>query len=196
MQPPLSIIGRTARAPRRVAPVNSALDRMKPIRVRPALPEDLAHLPAIEQDAAARFPLEDLPPGVAQVASVEELQRGLGEGMLWVAERESGRPLGFVLCHAEGSHFHILEMDVLTSHSGQGIGGALLQAATDAALRAGFRTMTLTTFEHLDWNGPFYAKRGFHNVVDLGAYPHLRAALQAEAARGLHRRVAMVKHAV
>jgi GNAT superfamily N-acetyltransferase len=169
---------------------------MNSVRVRPAVIEDIPMLPAIEMDAASRFPPSDLPPDLAQPASIQELRQGVTDGTLWVALDEGEELVGFLLGRAQGDSLHIVEMDVRTNRSGRGIGSALLQEACTVAMTAGFRTVTLTTFEHLAWNAPFYAKRGFQPVSDPSPYPHLRLALHAEAARGLKGRLAMVKHAV
>jgi len=168
---------------------------MTHFHVRPAVARDIALLPDIEREAAARFPPQDLPAGPAQVTSVAALREGMDDHALWVAEAQGGRLLGFLLGRAEEGSFHILEMDVRTSEAGRGIGSALLQQACAAASRRALKAVTLTTFEHLAWNAPFYAKRGFRPVSDLSAYPHLRGVLQAEARQGFARRVAMVRPA-
>jgi predicted N-acetyltransferase YhbS len=168
---------------------------MTQARVRTATAEDIERLPAIEQSAAERFPPSDLPPHCAQTTPVEELRQGLAAKTLWVAEEgTTAQVIGFMLCRVEGSSLHIAEMDVLPDRADRGVGSQLLDAAFAAASRAGLRSVTLTTFEHLAWNAPFYARRGFQPVADLSDFPHLGAALQAEAAMGLQRRVAMVWH--
>jgi GNAT superfamily N-acetyltransferase len=168
---------------------------MTQVLVRTATGEDIGLLPAIEQSAATRFLPDDLPAHCAQTTPVEELHQGLTAKTLWVAEDEDAQVVGFLLGRVQGRSLHIAEMDVLPSHAGRGVGSMLLEAAFAAAGSSGLRTVTLTTFEHLAWNAPFYARRGFRPVADLSGYPHLAAALRAEAARGLHRRVAMVWHA-
>jgi GNAT superfamily N-acetyltransferase len=167
---------------------------MTQVLVRPAAGEDIGLLFAIEQSAAERFPPDDLPAHSAQTTPVEELRQGLATKTLWVAEDEATQVVGFLLGRVQGSSLHIAEMDVLPSHAGRGVGSMLLEAAFAAAIKMGLRTVTLTTFEHLAWNAPFYAKRGFRQITDLSEHPHLGVALQAEAAKGLQRRVAMVCH--
>lgn len=170
---------------------------MTPFLVRTATAEDIELLPTIELSAAERFPPNDLPAHHAQATPVEDLRQGLAAKALWVAEDETAQLIGFMLCRTEGNCLHIAEMDVLPSHAGRGVGSQLLEAAFAAAIRMGLRSVTLTTFEHLAWNAPFYARRGFQRLAgDLSAFPHLGAALQAEAAMGLQRRVAMVWHPV
>ncbi|MGE0351356.1 MAG: GNAT family N-acetyltransferase [Hydrogenophaga sp.] len=167
---------------------------MTNVRVRSATAEDIRLLPAIEQSAAERFPPSDLPAHHAQTTPLEELRQGLAAKTLWVAEGEGAQVIGFMLCRVEGSSLHIAEMDVLPDRAGRGAGSRLLEAAFVAAIGMGLRSVTLTTFEHLPWNAPFYARRGFQPVADLSDFPHLGAALQAEAVMGLRRRVAMVWH--
>ncbi len=71
----------------------------------------------------------------------------------------------------------------------------LLLHVCAAARNSGLQFVTLTTFSHLPWNGPFYAKHGFAAVQTLGQFPHLRAAVRRERERGLENRIAMVKNA-
>lgn len=48
-------------------------------------------------------------------------------------------------------------------------------------------TLTLTTFEHVPWNAPYYARLGFRILDDAEVTPGLRAIRQREAEIGLDR---------
>lgn len=168
---------------------------MNTFRVRPGIPEDIPVLTRIEIEAAELFPPDALPPALAQPASVEELLAGIEASLLWVAEGAQFGVVGFIVAQAHGDSLHIAEMDVFPSHGRGGTGTKLLTHACDVAKDRSFRHVTLTTFEHLPWNAPFYSKHGFIRVECPDDFPHLLSALHQERARGLERRIAMVKNA-
>ncbi|GAA1372326.1 GNAT family N-acetyltransferase [Catellatospora chokoriensis] len=89
---------------------------------------------------------------------------------------------------------YLAQLSVHPDHSGQGVGSALLAAACTWAAAAGHRELTLTTYTEVPWNGPFYARRGFRPISDLG--PQMRALRLREAEMGLDAlgpRVAMTR---
>jgi GNAT superfamily N-acetyltransferase len=166
------------------------------IRLRPGRLSDLPQLEIIGQEAALLFPRSDLPPELAQPVSPIELAQGVAASLLWVAESTPEEaPVGFVVCERFPSCLHIVEMDVRPSFGRRGIGTRLLLHACAAAKDFGLPFVTLTTFRHLPWNAPFYAKHGFVVARKLGRFPHLEEALRQERARGLKHRIAMVKPA-
>jgi GNAT superfamily N-acetyltransferase len=82
-------------------------------------------------------------------------------------------------------------MDVHPKVAGRGIGTKLLKCAIDEALRRRFDYVTLTTFEHILWNAPFYCKRGFSTVAEVHYGKELSAIIEKEKASGLKNRIAM-----
>src|SRR5439155_22101047 len=165
------------------------------LRVRLGELSDLPRLEIIEHEPAAMFPASVLPPETAQPLPRAELAAGMTASLLWVAESASAGPVGFVVCERFTSCLHIGEMDLRPSFGRRGIGTRLLFHACAAAKDFGLQFVTLTTFSHLPWNAPFYAKHGFAAVQSLEHVPHLKAALRHERNRGLENRIAMVKNA-
>ena len=165
------------------------------VRVRLAKLSDLPPLEIIERETAEMFPPSALPPEHAQPLPEAVLAAGISASLLWVAECASGGVVGFVLCERLASCLHIAEMDVRPSFGRKGIGTQLLSQACVAAKDFGLQFVTLTTFSHLPWNAPFYAKHGFAEVRSLEQVPHLEAALRHERDRGFENRIAMVKNA-
>jgi len=162
------------------------------IRVRPGTLADLRCLEQVEWEAAALFPASALPPNPEPV-SKEAFVHGLSHALLWVAASPIDAVVGFLLARRESDCLHIVEMDVLPRYGRRGIGTRLLQEACKRAAPPAFRFVTLTTFEHLAWNAPFYARHGFSRLTDPRAFPHVALALQGESERGLERRVGMVR---
>ena len=157
--------------------------------------DELAQLPRIEAEAASVFPPEDLPPALrAEGLPVSFFEEASAGGRVWVVRTlVPPLPVGFAaLTRVDGSA-HLLEMDVVPAHAGRGLGRALVAEVADWARRHGFPSVTLTTFRHLPWNGPFYASLGFVEVPAVELGPELREVLAEEASHGLDpaKRVAM-----
>lgn len=115
----------------------------------------------------------------------------LQAGLLWVAQ--AGEiPVGYLAARIEGDRLHIDELDVAREQQGRGLGRRLLSVAAEAARARGLARMSLTTFRHIPWNGPFYASFGFREWPPADAPPAIRQALAQEGARGLPDRCAMV----
>jgi GNAT superfamily N-acetyltransferase len=151
-----------------------------------AAPEHVVRLPAIEIAAAGLFAPDDVPPAMAaEPTSLADLTAAQCAGRLLVALGEDGAPIGFALLGACDGHAHLLEIDVHPAHGGRGAGKALLRAVFAAAAAQGHRELTLTTFAHVPWNAPFYARMGFRTLAPEELTPELRATLAREAARGL-----------
>jgi len=169
---------------------------MTVVHLRPGALADLPALGRVEAAAATLFPPDALPPGAASPMPTEALLACLVASLLWVAEADGAGVVGFIAAEGREESLHILEMDVLPSHGRQGIGTRLLRQACHVARERGYRHLTLTTFAHLPWNAPFYARNGFREVIEFDPFPHPAVDLQRERDRGLERRVAMVRRVV
>ena len=163
--------------------------------VRLAQKDEFPALQSIERAAASRFAETDLPaPLRDQTLTAAELQDSLNQGLLWVVEVDT-ELAGFLAAREEASSLHILEVSVLPSHGRKGHGGSLLQVATREATNRGLASVTLTTFSHIAWNGPAYAKAGFREVAESCLTPELARRLAKESQQGLGNRVAMQRNA-
>ena len=165
------------------------------LEIRDATAADLERMVSIEIAAAERFPLDVLPANVGRAGSREETQQAIVDRLAWVADSEDAGVVGFLVAQLEEPCLHIAEMDVLASHGRRGIGGRLLEHACAQAGQRGLAAITLTTFEQIPWNAPFYARHGFIAATEPVGFEHLRRALAHERARGLKGRVAMVREA-
>lgn len=157
--------------------------------IRHAQRADLAHLQPIERAASVLFP-EGRIPDVDDVMPMDELQRGLLNASLLVAESE-GVVVGFAMAKELDGHFHLTVMAVHPKYGKRGFGRMLVQAIIDEAKRRQHPAVTLTTFADLPWNGPFYRSAGFHVLSDKELNPTLRVILAQEASLGMVNRVAM-----
>lgn len=103
-------------------------------------------------------------------------------------------PLGFACVGIVDGSAHLWQLSVLPSAGGQGLGGALLEAACEWARGRGYRDITLTTFRDVPWNRPFYARKGF-KVLDRprGGLQEIREHEKAVGDDDHGPRVAMIR---
>jgi ribosomal protein S18 acetylase RimI-like enzyme len=101
---------------------------------------------------------------------------------LWVAVNRFDQPLGFVGGEYLSGNFHIVEISVAKEFQGKGVGKALMNTMVEHIRREGYKSITLTTYKNLPWNGPWYSRMGFFevNAQDMG-----RAYLQILESEGL-----------
>ena len=165
-------------------------------RIRLARSEDVAALPAIEEDAAELLAEEPSLAGIVLPEARDPQTYGtmIAGGHSLVAERD-GTAIGFAATRAYGRELHLHELSVARAAQRQGIGTRLLLAVTVEAKNAGFRAVTLNTFRDIAWHAPFYARHGFALLEELDAHPRLAANLEAAVEAGLprERRCAMIR---
>jgi lincosamide nucleotidyltransferase A/C/D/E len=159
-----------------------------------ARPADIPALAAIELAAGAL--LEGHAPAsvLNEPTSEAEVRHAQEMGLLWVA-RDGDVPVGFAHVEMLAPDLpHLEELDVHPEHGRCGLGTTLVRAVCEWARRAGYATLTLTTFRDVPWNMPFYARLGFVELAAATLRPELAAVVRNEAARGLaaERRVVMV----
>ncbi|HEV2531587.1 GNAT family N-acetyltransferase [Phenylobacterium sp.] len=161
------------------------------MRIRLARPDEAELIRKIEDSAAARFKgsahayVTEHPAPPAKVYAAMA-----AEGLVLMADAD-GDPVGFAACELHPDALHLKELAVLRHKQSQGVGRALIKAVAKEARRRGRTAVTLTTFQDLAWNAPWYARQGF---VELGAGTlgeRLREELADEDARGLASRCAM-----
>lgn len=146
------------------------------LTVRAAAPADLAALPAIELSGDAMFAELGivLPPGPATV----ETAIAHGTSILVAGDP----PVAFAAVIALDGHPHLEQISVRADQTRSGIGSLLLR---DVVRRCG-PGLTLLTFRHVPWNGPWYLRHGFAELPGSAWGPELRRHWQAEIDAGLH----------
>ncbi|MDH1147554.1 GNAT family N-acetyltransferase [Pseudomonas mosselii] len=163
------------------------------MRIRPTLVSDIPLLPALEHSAAQAF--RQLPHltwlADSDVLGEAEHLAFVTEGGSWVAVDDQDQPLGFLCASATGDALHIHELSVRQEVQGQGLGRGLLDQAWAAARLGGLPWLTLTTFDDVPWNAPFYARYGFERIPASQLDTRLQGILAGELAHGLGNRCAM-----
>ena len=153
---------------------------------RPTTSADLTGLPAIERSAGAVFRSIPALAWIAddEVMSITEHERLLAAGWCWVAEHAE-RVCGFVCAEPMAHGLHVWELAVAQWAQGQGVGTALMHQLLAAAQSAEYAQVTLTTFNKVPWNAPFYERLGFNPLPEAQLDTRLQTILAAEAAAGL-----------
>jgi GNAT superfamily N-acetyltransferase len=163
------------------------------ITIRLATPRDAPFLPGVEQSAGALFRTlpelawiadEPIAPGDASLPPI-------AAGTVWVAEDKAAGVIGELLGGVAQDALHIFELAVVEDFQKRGIGRRLVDAAVQAARGRGLKAVTLTTFRHVGWNGPFYARYGFVELTGADIDARLAEIVRSEEARGLPNRCAM-----
>ncbi|WP_309081589.1 GNAT family N-acetyltransferase [Zhihengliuella sp.] len=155
-------------------------------RIRPAIDQDLPRLQDIEIAAGQAFRAvgmesiaDDAPPSWADLKGYQ------GDGRAWVALDDADNPVAYLLLEILGSAAHIEQVSVHPDHARQGLGRRLIEHAAACARARGLVALTLTTFEHVPWNAPYYARLGFRTVPAAEWSEELRAVVAAERQHGL-----------
>lgn len=157
--------------------------------IRLAGKADLANLQAIERAAATLFPQGRIP-DVDDVKPIDDLEDASDSGLLLVATSQHV-VVGFAMAQEQDGSLHLAVMAVHPDHGKRGLGRELVMAMIHEAARRKSPGVTLTTFEDLPWNAPFYRKTGFRVLSDSELSPSLRNILAHEERLGLVNRVAM-----
>jgi GNAT superfamily N-acetyltransferase len=154
--------------------------------IRAARPLDLPLLVEIERDAGEMFRslgmdsvADDDPGSVADLASYAADERA------FVAADAGERLLGYILLDVVDAAAHIEQVSVRPRYARQGIGRALIGRAVVWAREHRLRTLTLTTYVDVPWNGPYYERLGFRYISREEESPGLRALRDRERASGL-----------
>ena len=160
---------------------------------------DLERLYAIDDEASALFAsagvdmsaLTDEHPFVR--AERARIKRALDAGLVELALDPDSAAIGFIASGFVDDKPYIEELAVVPSWMRRGVGGALLRNACANAASAG--ALWLTTYAHLPWNGPMYARAGFLAVPEHECGPGIREILreQREALPQPEQRIAMVR---
>ena len=154
--------------------------------IRDARAEDLPKLRGIEAAAGEAFRLigmaaiaDDPPPALDALAVYQQ------EGRAWVATDSADDPIAYILLDVVDRFAHIEQVTVHPQYARRGIGGALIEEAAGWAAAHGLDGLTLTTFEEVPWNAPYYRRLGFQEVPDSQWSDGIRRIVQSERDHGL-----------
>jgi GNAT superfamily N-acetyltransferase len=155
--------------------------------IREAQAKDLVTMRDIEVAAGEAFRAlgmdtiaDDPPPGLEALAVYQQDARA------WVATDSADDAIAYILVDVLGTAAHIEQVTVHPLHARQGLGRQLIDHATGWAAARRLTAMTLTTFEEVPWNAPYYARLGFRPLPEDQWSDGLRQLIETERAHGLH----------
>ena len=158
-------------------------------RTRTPRPDERFDIQAIAAAAGLRF-AEHPEPRIAERAddpppTLDQLGTWIESGRAWVAADDTDEPVGFVLVDVVDGLGHVEEIAVRPDRQGLGYGEALLREAAIWCVATSRPGLTLTTFADVEWNRPYYERRGFRVLDDDEIGPELAARVKLEAEHGL-----------
>jgi GNAT superfamily N-acetyltransferase len=158
------------------------------VTIRDAVAAELPVLQGIDVATGQMF--RDI--GMPEVADYEpwplpDLEASRAAGLLWVVPGAGGGPVAFLMGSMVDGCLHVEQLSTDPGSARRGLGRSLLEYAARRAAADGIPALTLTTFAHVPWNAPYYARCGFRILDDAEVTPGLRAIRQREAAVGLDR---------
>ena len=153
--------------------------------IRPARPEEIEPVRAIERASAQRFVAIDMQAlADDEPTDAATLQRRIGAGGLLV-HADADPPIGFVMFRPLADGLYIEQIDVLPEHAGRRLGAALIDAVAALARAQGRDALLLSTFRDVPWNAPYYRRLGFVDLPDDALGEPLQAIRREHLARGL-----------
>jgi GNAT superfamily N-acetyltransferase len=93
---------------------------------------------------------------------------------------QAGEPVGFFVLDRLADQPYLEQLSVRPDRGRRGLGTALLEAACARLAEQGDAELWLTTYAHVPWNAPFYARCGFVVVPEASCSPELRAVLEEQ----------------
>ncbi len=174
------------------------------MKIRAASERDLPRLQEIEVLAGAAF----LDVGMAEIAQADPptvaALRSYVEGeRCWVATLSGAQKqpdlnagvntnaeaavAAFVILDVVDGQAHIEQISVDPSYARRGIGSQLIEHVSEWAGQQGCDAVTLTTFENVPWNAPYYRRCGFRVLQLSEVGPELAELRRREIEHGLDR---------
>jgi GNAT superfamily N-acetyltransferase len=156
------------------------------LNIREARVADIPSLIEIERAASDMFRLlsmdlvaDDDPGSPAELAPYIHGRRAL------VSTDGADSPVAYIILDVVDGAAHVEQVSVHPDHARQGIGRRLIERADAWARERNLRSLTLTTYVHVPWNGPYYERLGFRYLTTDEETPGLRAIRARERALGL-----------
>nr|WSW41822.1 GNAT family N-acetyltransferase [Streptomyces sp. NBC_01001] len=158
------------------------------MRIRAVHIDELPLLQAIERAAGKCFRGIGMPEiADDEPLPLDELARYQRTGLAWVAVTEADAPLAYLIADRVDGNLHIEQVSVHPDGARRRIGRSLLEHLAARAAADSIPALTLTTFEDVPWNAPYYARCGFERLADGELSPGLKDIRDREAEHGLDR---------
>jgi GNAT superfamily N-acetyltransferase len=152
--------------------------------IRKACVSELSIAREIDDDACAMFDDYGIPLSASCDASHERAEQAqwlssASRGWMWLAIDSDAGPIAFAVVGRIDERPHLVQLSVRRHFQRLGVGRLLLERALDWTDGA---ELWLTTYDHVPWNGPWYARQGFTPVTDSECGPQMQRLLLKERA--------------
>jgi GNAT superfamily N-acetyltransferase len=173
------------------------------LHLRPAVAGDVEAMRDVEVDAGNRFRGFPAELGLDEIAddeppAAEVLLGHVDSGSAWVVTDPTAGDavVGYAVASMMDDDAHLDQVSVRGAYERRGVGSALIETVVAWATELGFDSITLTTFRDIEFNGPYYERRGFRALAPHECGPELGALREHERDIGLdvQPRVAMRRH--
>jgi GNAT superfamily N-acetyltransferase len=156
------------------------------VHTRPAYEHELPLLQGIERAAGDCF--RDV--GMPEIADdpplpVAELARYRRAGTAWVTVDATDTPIAYLIAEVIDGNLYIEQVSVHPRQARHGVGRRLIDHCVTHARAHHLPALTLTTFAHVPWNAPYYARCGFRTLTAEELTPGLRTIRRKESEHGL-----------
>ena len=153
------------------------------LNLRLAQRQDIPQLVAVERSAAQLFRLQPELQHLAEgeVISPQQHADFIERQQEWVMVNLAGQIAGFIAVLPLRRSWHIAELSVAANWQRQGVGKCLIEEVAEQARCQGVQRLTLTTFEQVAWNAPYYQRLGFRRVAAAQLDAQLQHLLAQEA---------------
>jgi GNAT superfamily N-acetyltransferase len=146
--------------------------------IRTARADELPVLAAIDDDASTLYAewglALTLPPTHPFSVAERALWRAaLERGCVYLALVADQQPIGFAAVAPLDGAAYLDQLSVRRTAMRRGAGSHLLQAAITWARSGALPALTLTTYDHLPFNRPFYERHGFRVLTPTEITPGL-----------------------
>jgi ribosomal protein S18 acetylase RimI-like enzyme len=148
--------------------------------IRSARQSELADLAVLEIGAGQLFRTVGLALVADHAPDQEALRRSHERGLVWVAEQH-GKVAGYIVATVVDGNAHIEQVSVAPAYARQGIGRRLISHVEEWGRCNDRPATTLTTFRDVPWNGPYYEKLGYRELLAVEIGSELAATLAHEA---------------
>ena len=152
--------------------------------IRPAQIADIPAFAHIETEADRRYDETGLLADATNSDNIPQaaIREAILSGLACVVECAGGGIVGFCLCTIRAPDLYLDQISVLPEQGGQGLGRALMAAVRDLAHGHGLPSVSLSTFRHVPWNGPFYRRLGYTEIPRAELMPWMLEleSMQAE----------------
>ena len=154
--------------------------------IRLARENEVHQLNTIEEAASQLFANTKFALEIDQDSlSIDFLQEQQAKDLVWVAVDDRDNPVGFAVVMVMGDRIHLHELSVVPEHGRKGLGTRLIETIIQFAKSSGFTGVTLSTFQNIPWNAPFYQKLGFRVMREKEIGINLQNIRTEEAQNGL-----------